>query len=274
MEENRGVRGLLGLLGHPLGHSFSVAYFREKFSDFPQRGLVYRNFDFEDLADGIRQLRGCGLLRGFNVTIPYKKRVMAYLDGISDEAAAIGAVNTVAVEASTGRWIGHNTDTLGFWESLQDFLQGQPVRRDAKALVLGNGGASQAVQYALARHGISYDLACRPEHAPCAGCGSLRPFAPQRVLPYASLSEDMFRDEIFLIVNATSLGMHPCVDEAPRIPYEGLGVSHYAFDLVYNPAETLFLRRCLEQGANVRNGLDMLYRQADAAWRIWASSSL
>ena len=155
-----------------------------------------------------------------------------------------------------------------------DFLQGQPVRRDAKALVLGNGGASQAVQYALARHGISYDLACRPEHAPCAGCGSLRPFAPQRVLPYASLSEDMFRDEIFLIVNTTSLGMHPCVDEAPRIPYEGLGVSHYAFDLVYNPAETLFLRRCREQGANVRNGLDMLYRQADAAWRIWASSSL
>ena len=268
-ENGASSRKLYGLLGHPLGHSFSAAYFRRKFQQGHFGEAVYENFDFADLKQGVDWLKKACCLQGFNVTIPYKKEIVPYLDGLSDEAAAIGAVNVVEADPCTGRWIGHNTDAIGFWESFQDFLHGLDLNQGVKVLILGNGGASQAVQYALARHGILYDLVCRPGHGP--ENSSNPAFSPQQIWDYGSLREEVVRNEFSVIVNTTSLGMFPHVDAAPSVPYQALDASRFAFDLIYNPEETLFLKRCRAQGARIRNGLDMLHRQAEAAWRIWTA---
>lgn len=268
MTEDMADSRIYGLVGHPLGHSFSAHYFKKKFKSMPEKDSVYWNFDFSDLEKGISQLKSEGRLRGFNVTIPYKRAILAYLDEISEEAAVIGAVNTVVVEPDTRRWIGCNTDAAGFWNSLQAFMKDRLGEKNLQALVLGNGGASQAVQYALASHGIPYDLVCRPGHGPTEDAPQ-HFFRPRCIWNYDSLPEKTLKERISLIINATSLGMHPNPNAAPRIPYHALTASHYAFDLVYNPQETLFLRRCREQGAGICGGLGMLYSQADAAFSIW-----
>lgn len=256
-------RQVFGLIGHPLGHSFSAAYFKRKFEEGGMEAFSYLNFDMEDLSSGIPLLKSDNRYAGFNVTIPYKQRIKEFLDSLSPEASAIGAVNTVKVERD-GTWTGHNTDCVGFYESLRRFL---PEGARFPALVLGNGGASQAVQYALHRHGWRYFLVCR--HPQESG----KAFAPAKTFTYAGLPAHVVSG-CRLIVNTTSLGMFPDVESCPVIPYEAVGADHFAFDLVYNPVETAFMKRCSERGAKTCNGLEMLYLQAEAAWKVWTGPSV
>ncbi len=238
-----------GLIGHLLGHSFSAGYFAEKFA---AEGIEarYDNFDLDDIGE-VETLRS---LTGFNVTIPYKQAIISYLDGMSDEARAIGAVNTVRVE--NGRFYGYNTDVIGFRESLRDWLANDNAFV-SKALVLGTGGASKAVCYALTQLGIAWQLVSRT--------------SKENALTYADLRADAAPFfGIGLIVNCTPLGTFPNVDVCPDIPYDLLTPAVRFYDLVYNPEETLFLRRGREQGCPVKNGLEMLHRQAEAAWKIWS----
>lgn len=236
-----------GLIGHPLGHSFSASYFAEKFAS---EGIDAR-YDNYDLA-GIEEVETLRRLSGFNVTIPYKQAIIPYLDGMSDEARAIGAVNTVRVE--NGRFYGYNTDVIGFCESLRDWLT-KDNASVCLALVLGTGGASKAVCYALTQLGIAWQLVSR---TPKEGC-----------LTYKDLRKETALASIDLVVNCTPLGTFPNVDTSPDLPYESLNPAIRLYDLVYNPEETLFLRRGREQGCPVKNGLEMLHRQAEAAWKIW-----
>lgn len=239
-----------GLIGHPLTHSFSFRYFAEKFA---AEGIEAR-YDNYDLAD-IREVDNLRHLDGYNVTIPYKQAVIPYLDGMSDEARAIGAVNTVRVE--NGRYYGYNTDVIGFRESLREWLA-KDNASVSKALVLGTGGASKAVCYALTQLGITWQLVSR---TPKEGC-----------LTYADLRKETAFASIDLIINCTPLGTFPNVDTCPDLPYESFTPTIRLYDLVYNPEETLFLRRGREQGCPVKNGLEMLHRQAEAAWDIWTQS--
>lgn len=236
-----------GLIGHPLGHSFSARYFAEKFA---AEGIDAR-YDNYDLA-GIEEVETLRRLSGFNVTIPYKQVVIPYLDGMSDEARAIVAVNTIRVE--NGRFYGYNTDVIGFRESLRDWLA-EDNASIRSALVLGTGGASKAVCYALTQLGIAWQLVSR---TPKEGC-----------LTYNDLRKETALASIDLVVNCTPLGTFPNVDTSPDLPYESLNPAIRLYDLVYNPEETLFLRRGREQGCPVKNGLEMLHRQAEAAWKIW-----
>lgn len=243
---------IFGLIGHPLGHSFSAAYFNEKFSQEGLQGFSYRNFDLPDLETGIAALKADTACRGFNVTVPYKQEILRFLDKLSPQAQSIGAVNTVKVE-NNGTWTGYNTDYIGFYDSLKAFLpQGKP-----KALIMGNGGASQAVQYALRIHNWEYIVVCRNPKAGMENMISYAELTPQ-IVSYCGL-----------LVNTTRLGMFPDTDSCPDIPYEAVGGNHCAFDLVYNPETTAFMKRCAAQGARTLNGLDMLHRQAEVAWKIW-----
>lgn len=256
MQERTGF----GLIGHPLGHSFSAAYFHEKFESEHRKGFFYDNIDTDDLEKAVKRLKSDTRYRGFNVTIPYKRLVIPFLNGLSPHAEAIGAVNTIRVE-DDGRWIGHNTDCIGFSQSLQSLLY--PGARPQCALVLGNGGASGAIQYVLHRHRIPYVLVHRQSHP--SGGNVFNPISEQS---YTELDSATVA-QCDLLVNTTSLGMSPHEETFPSIPYEAVNAHHKAFDLIYNPMETCFLRRCRARGAQVKNGLEMLHLQAEAAWRIW-----
>ena len=244
---------LYGLLGYPLGHSFSASYFHDKFE---REGLDadYRNFEFERVQDAVAHFKTLPELQGFNVTIPHKQAIIPYLDELSDEARAIGAVNVVKVEHmadGTVRLFGRNSDLVGFRESIRPLLD--PAVH-VKALVLGTGGASKAVIHALHQLGLHTQYVSR---SPKEGC-----------IAYEQLTPAMFC-EYKVVVNCTPLGMYPKVDAAPAIPYHLLTPHHVLFDLVYNPDVTLFMRKGMEHGAVVKNGLEMLHRQADAAWTMW-----
>ena len=238
-----------GLIGYPLGHSFSKAYFTDKFQ---REGInaQYLNFEIADITKFKEVLSSSSQLRGLNVTIPYKQQITPYLDRLTDAAEQIGAVNTV--QFKDGQLIGHNTDHIGFSGSLKPLLKA----RHKKALVLGTGGSSRAVVYALEHLGIEVAQVSRtPKNGQ---------------LGYSELNEAILT-EYLLIVNTTPLGMSPHVDACPPIPYQYVGAEHLLFDLVYNPAETLFLQKGKAQGAMVKNGLEMLQLQAEAAWLIWNS---
>lgn len=239
-----------GLIGQKLGHSFSKKYFSEKFA---REGIEaqYELYEIPSI-EHLPALWASVPLRGMNVTIPYKQEVMAYLDEISPEAAAVGAVNTVLFDG--GRKIGYNTDTYGFRESLKGFLGGQKLDQ---ALILGNGGAAKAVRYVLEQQ-----LAFRP----CLTVS--RSATGLNQITYDALSE-LNLDAYPLIINTTPLGMYPYEDTAPAITYEQLGEYHFVYDLIYNPAETLFMRLAATQGAKVCNGMEMLILQAEGAWEIW-----
>lgn len=258
---------LYGLIGHPLGHSFSQRYFRQKFA---KEGIDadYFNFDI-DSADRLREIVAAHPnLRGLNVTHPYKQDVMPLLDSISPLAQRIGAVNTIVVsrdEAGKVTLRGYNTDSPGFCESLDVFAAAHPLDsvtgRDnpdgdalVRALVLGTGGASRAVCTALRLRGIEPTMVSRT-----AGEGRIT---------YADLTPDVMRMHRF-IVNTTPLGTFPDIDSCPPIPYEALTPRHICVDVVYNPAVTLFMRRAAEAGCAVRNGLRMLTAQADLSWKLW-----
>ncbi len=242
---------LFGLIGYPLMHSFSRAFFSKKFLD---EGIdaEYQNFEIPSIEEFPKIISRHADLYGLNVTLPYKQAVIPYLDELSNEAREIGAVNVVRVaHAGTSvRLKGFNADVIGFVRSLQPLLK--PSHR--KALVLGTGGASKAIVYGL--HSLSIDTLQVSRH-PEAG-----------MIGYDGITAAVL-DEYTVIVNCTPCGMYPHVAECPDIPYHRLDSRHLLYDLVYNPEETLFLRQGRRQGCIVKNGLEMLHLQALASWDYW-----
>lgn len=238
-----------GIIGYPLGHTFSPGFFNNKFAT---EGIdaTYQAFPIPAITDMPGLLRDHPQLRGLNVTIPYKQQVMPLLDEVTPQAAAVGAVNCIAIK--DGRTIGHNTDIIGFRRSLGPVLQPWHDR----ALILGSGGAAKAVEWVFREMGIRYTIVSRT-------------VGPGR-LTYDDLVPQMIQ-ACKLVVNTTPLGMHPDTDSYPPIPYEGFTPQHLAYDLVYNPAHTQFLQRAAAYGAITRNGLEMLHLQALAGWEIWNS---
>lgn len=237
------------LLGKKLGHSWSKLWFTQKFEQNNWLNFEYINLESDHIED-IRTLVRQHQLSGFNITIPYKQSIISFLDGLSPEAQKIGAVNTVKVLAD-GRLIGYNTDVVGFEKSITPLL----LPHHKKALIFGTGGASLAVKYVLQKLNISFQMVSR---------------YPDVVnsLAYSSLSRSLISDHT-LLINTTPLGMFPNEDSCPDLPYEGIRSDHLVFDLVYNPKETLFLKKAHLQGAAIKNGEEMLHLQAERALEIW-----
>lgn len=231
------------LIGHPLGHSFSKQYFQSKFRE-KAIAATYDNIEIDDLTN-IREVIEKKNIIGFNVTTPHKQSILDFLDDLSPEAESVGAINCVRV--IDGSWIGHNTDVYGFNET----LSGHQLSNNPKAMILGNGGASQAVQYALDSKDIPYEVISRSGD-----------------LTYDEVTAQMVQ-RADLIIQCTTLGTHPNINTAPSIPYEAINNDHTCIDLVYNPTETLFLQKCKARGAAVQNGLTMLHAQAERSWEIW-----
>ena len=238
-----------GLLGKNIDYSFSRKYFSDKFLRENLSNHSYVNFDLPSLENFDRILYNEPNLCGMNVTIPYKIKVIPFLDQISEEANSIGAVNTILWDAK-GKTIGHNTDHTGFKKALEEQTNTLPK----KALILGTGGASAAIRYAL-------------ENLNCKVLFVSRIFKKNN-LTYEELTEDLMKS-VDLIVNSTPLGTFPDISQAPQIPYEFLRKQHLLFDLIYNPSETLFMKKGKEQGAQVCNGHQMLVYQAEKSWELW-----
>lgn len=243
-----------GLIGFPLGHSFSRRYFTQRFAN-EGREAEYLNFEIPEARMIVDVVREHPQLRGLNCTIPHKRDIIPFLDELDDEARAIGAVNVVRVERREGRngdfyLKGFNSDVIGFRDSIRPMLG--PHHR--KALVLGTGGASLAVCRALAQLDIQWQYVSRTPR--------------QGQLCYEDVTPDLVR-EWSVIVNCTPLGMYPNVEACPPLPYEALSPDNVLFDLVYNPLETRFMQMGAASGAVVRNGLEMLRLQAEASWNFW-----
>ena len=249
-----------GLIGKTLGHSFSRQYFGEKFAA-EHIDARYDNFEMPSADDVLPLIESMPDLVGLNVTIPYKQDVVPLLRSLDDDARAIGAVNVIRIRDMRG----FNTDVIGFRESIRPLLQ----PHHTKALVLGTGGASKAVRYGLRQLGIEPLSVSRSlSHI----MDILSPLGAQPKNPGVIRYEDLdeyWLSEYKVIVNCTPLGTFPNVDQCADIPYELLTPDHLLFDLVYNPAETRFLRQGRERGAVTKNGYEMLVRQAEAAWEIW-----
>jgi len=244
-----------GLIGRALGHSFSREHFTRKFQREGLADHVYDLFELPSIADLPGLLATHPDLRGLNVTIPYKEAVIPYLTRLDPLAAAVGAVNTVRING--GELVGHNTDVHGFRSLLRPVLSGlQEPGSDIRprALVLGSGGASRAVAYALREAGLRFRVVSRDRSR-------------------GDLTWDLLDPTVVnvcrLIINTTPLGMHPDVDSLPPLPYEAIGPKHVLIDLVYNPERTAFLRMGEGRGARTVGGLGMLIEQAEEAWRIW-----
>lgn len=244
-----------GLIGFPLKHSFSARFFSEKFAR-ENIDAEYLNFEIEDITELRRVILFNPSLRGLNVTIPYKEQVIPFLHTLSPEAEEIGAVNVIRVVRQPGEMYnyhltGYNTDYIGFRESLRPLLRNE-IHTDA--LILGTGGASKAVAQALKDLQITYRFVSR---TPAEGRHS-----------YDELTSEIINTHK-LIVNASPVGTFPQFEQCPAIPYEALSPNHLLYDLVYNPTETLFLRKGKAMGATTHNGKEMLELQAEAAWKIW-----
>lgn len=236
-----------GLIGYPLGHSFSEQYFTEKFA----KEHVSANYKLFELSDVVkfRNLLSNNDLSGLNVTIPYKGTIMDYLDELDETARLVGAVNTIKF-CPNGHLKGYNTDVIGFEQTLRPILKSY----HQKALVLGTGGASKAVAFVLRQLNIDFKFVSRTKTIDC--------------LAYSDLSQTIM-SEYLLIVNTTPLGMFPNIHTKPPIPYQWLSDQHLLYDLVYNPLKTEFLQAGEEYGATVQNGLPMLRAQAEASYLIW-----
>jgi len=249
-----------GLIGYPLEHSFSKSYYLEKFEREGIHHVEYDLFPLRQIEEFPDLLDDTPHLLGVNVTIPYKIEVMKYLDELSPEAEAIGAVNCIRIErAENGgiRMKGFNTDVYGFEQSLRPLLSNW----HQQALVLGNGGAARAVCFALDKLDIAWNLVSRNP------LGDL----PNQ-LGYPDLDQKIL-DQHLLIINTTPLGTFPQIEQAPAIPYELLGEKHLLYDLIYNPSETTFLRKGKMRGAVVKNGYEMLVLQAEKNWEIWTADN-
>lgn len=242
----------LGLVGYPLSHSFSPSYFKEKFERENITDYQYDLFETIDLIQFVEDCKQKENLVGFNITIPYKEMIVPFLDGISNEASYIGAVNTVKV--IDGKLHGFNTDVFGFVQSLQPLLKDYHT----KALILGTGGAAKAVKFGLKSLNIAPLLVSR--------------YKQRGQITYDQLNKN-FIENYKLIINTTPLGMHPNIDKSPAIPYEFLTDQHVCYDLIYNPETTQFMEKAKAQGAVVKNGLEMLQLQADKSWEIWTADN-
>ena len=241
-----------GLIGYPLGHSFSKNYFNEKFAN-EDIDAVYMNFEIPSINDLPQVIAENPELKGLNVTIPYKEKVISYLDELDKDAREIGAINVIKVirqKDSDSKLVGYNSDVIGFTKSIEPLLE--PHHK--KALILGTGGASKAVFHGLKQLGVEGTFVSRHE----------RP----NMFTYEELTAEVM-DEYSVIVNTTPVGMYPHTDECPDIPYQYLTPNHLLYDLLYNPDVTLFMKKGEEKGATTKNGLEMLLLQAFAAWDIW-----
>ena len=240
-----------GLIGYPLGHSFSKGYFTDYFN---REGIdaEYKNFELPHIEALAEVLREEPTLKGFNVTIPYKQQVFPFLDELDGAASAIGAVNVVKVLRRDGGIAlkGYNTDYIGFANSIRPLLKPHHTH----ALILGTGGASKAVDYALRQLGLKTQFVSRS--------------AREGIITYDELTPEMM-SRYTVIVNTTPLGMHPKTDVCPPLDYTLIDSRHLLYDVIYNPEKTLFLERGEERGATTSNGMEMLIGQAKAAWRIW-----
>lgn len=239
-----------GLVGRNISYSFSRGYFTDKFKNEGIENHQYINFDLQEISalkDVIR-IKEKGL-KGLNVTIPYKQEVQQFLTSLDKDAEEIGAVNTIKLN-DDGTVVGYNTDVYGFQKSIEPCLQAH----HKKALILGTGGASKAVAFAFKKLGIAYKFVSR--------------VATDQIFGYEEITEEVL-NEYTVVVNCSPLGTSPKVELKPEIPYQFLTSDHILYDLIYNPAETTFLRLGKEQGATIKNGLEMLELQAEKAWEIW-----
>ena len=241
-----------GLIGYPLGHSFSISYFNQRFQD---EGInaVYENYEIPTIEALDEVINLNPELKGLNVTIPYKEKVIPYLDSITPEARAIGAVNVIKVTHS-GKDVklkGYNSDVIGFTKSIEPMLD---KNWHKKALILGTGGASKAINFGLKHLGLETVFVSRYE----------RPDTIQ----YQNITPEVVQ-EYNVNVNCTPIGMYPKTEECPLLPYEAMDSHTILYDLIYNPDETLFMKLGAKNGAQTKNGLEMLLLQAFASWEFW-----
>ncbi|WP_166963536.1 shikimate dehydrogenase family protein [Yeosuana marina] len=240
----------LGLLGKNISYSFSKSYFKDKFENEQIDNVSYENFDIETIELFPSLIKNTKNLKGLNVTIPYKESVIPFLDELDDKAKEIGAVNTIRITKKS-KLIGYNTDYYGFKKSLTPFLK----NHHKQALILGTGGASKAIAYSLKQLNIKY-------------CFVSRTAKKGVEFTYNTLTKDVI-NQYQIIINCTPLGTSPNVDLYPNIPYDAITSNHILYDLIYNPAETKFLKQGKQQHATTINGLNMLKFQAEKAWSIW-----
>lgn len=238
-----------GLIGRNISYSFSKQYFNNKFEN-EKLPHSYNNFDLTEIIEFPNILSTHPKLKGLNVTIPYKEQIIPFLDGLSKNAKFIGAVNTIKINQN-GILKGYNTDFYGFKKSLEPHLK--PHHK--KALILGTGGASKAVAFALKKLEIPYSFVSRN-------------YTERVNFIYSNLNNQIIGSHQ-IIINCTPLGTYPNIDECPEIPYQFINNEHLLFDLIYNPSETLFLQKGKQQGAQIVNGLRMLELQAEKAWKLW-----
>lgn len=237
-----------GLIGHNVPYSFSKKYFDQKFQKLLLNNCSYEVFDMETL-DGFQKVLQDPKIKGLNVTIPYKEKIMPLLDEISEEAQAVGAINCILVQ--NGKTKGFNTDAFGFERTLQLHQK----EHHNKALVVGNGGAAKAVQYVLQKHNIPYITVSRSTE-----------------INYGNITPEQVTEHP-LIIQCTPVGTFPNVEDCVPLPFEGITPDHLVIDLVYNPEYSVFIRKASERGAKTVNGLYMLEQQAEKAWEIWTSES-
>lgn len=242
-----------GLIGYPLGHSFSQSYFNEKFQN-ENIDALYENFEIPSIENLPEIIETNPNLRGLNVTIPYKEKVISYLDVISPEAREIGAVNVIKVErkGKSTYLTGYNSDVIGFTRSIEPLIE----KYHKKALILGTGGASKAINYGLKSLGLETVFVSR--------------YRKPGTICYEDITPKVIK-EYNVIVNCTPLGMFPHTDECPNLPYEAMNTQTLLYDLIYNPDMTMFMQKGAEHGATVKNGLEMLLLQAFASWEFWHS---
>jgi len=238
-----------GLLGKDISYSFSKKYFSEKFKNDLFQDCCYENFDIPTIEEFPTILKNNPDLKGLNVTIPYKETILPYLDTLSQKAFKIGAVNVIRF-TKKGNLKGYNSDWYGFKKALEPLVQ--PHHK--KALILGTGGAAKAVAFALEQMGIFYTYVSRE--------------ATENAIDYNRINTTTF-DNYHIIINCTPIGTSPNINEFPPIPYQFFTEKHIAFDLIYNPDETQFLRKAKKKGAIIKNGYEMLVFQAEKAWKIW-----
>lgn len=241
---------LFGLLGKNIEYSFSRGYFSDKFRELDLKKHKYVNFDLQSIDDFPNIIKENKHLKGINVTIPYKEDVMPFLDKLDNTAKEIGAVNTIKF-TKRGNLKGYNSDVVGFENSIMPLVK----NHHKKALILGTGGASKAIAYALKRNNIKYKFVSRNPEG-------------EKEISYHDLSQEII-EKYTIIINSTPIGTSPDIDKCPNIPYQYLSDKHILYDLIYNPAITTFLSKGKEKGATIKNGLEMLRLQAEESWRIW-----
>lgn len=244
------MSAIYGIIGYPLTHSFSPAYFTKKFAE-QHIDANYRSFPLHTIDEFPSLLQLHPGIRGLNVTIPYKESIIPYLDSLDNIANAVGAVNCIDIDNGTTK--GFNTDVTGFEKSLVPLLK----KHHQHALILGTGGASKAVAYVLNNLHIHHKKVSRQDDT---------------ALRYEAITPELL-EQYTLIINTTPLGMYPYVDDYPLLPYKAISERHLLYDLIYNPAETKFLSLGKERGASVKNGFEMLEIQAEESWRIWNSAN-